>query len=402
MNKQPTLLACDYISYKCKMRTVLLHLHKTRASGQSLGSLGGVHFQPLQVFLSQAIKNAKPNNGIYNSTKPDQHVLAVGDVHGDLLALLSALYLGGVIGEDAKWCGGNTMVVQLGDILDRSGRGTSEDTSKNKREEIDILQYLHGLGIQAHQQKGGVVSVTGNHEADKFVFRDQPMDSFEGGQFHVDGWGGLKTKRALFTPKSDLAKYFAYFKPVIVRVNDFLFCHGGLVSTNGMSIEKMNATWRAFLFGEIPELPKAIMDIYWNRDLSLPSPNDEAANAKCVRTMQKLFSDLNLGQKGGIVVSHTVQQRGIPFYCKGKVWRIDVALSEAFGRRGAPIEVLRICFNSREWSGQTVVQIVKGMQNKSAKTTRSTVEVQSFVGGDLTWVEKTSKVMKNDLIPLKK
>lgn len=49
--------------------------------------------------------------------------LAVGDLHGDLVKTLKALSLAGVLKQDADgaplWCGGDTTVVQLGDVLDR-------------------------------------------------------------------------------------------------------------------------------------------------------------------------------------------------------------------------------------------------------------------------------------------
>lgn len=47
---------------------------------------------------------------------------AVGDVHGDLQKALSCLEMAGVLAEDdghIKWVGGDTVVVQLGDVLDR-------------------------------------------------------------------------------------------------------------------------------------------------------------------------------------------------------------------------------------------------------------------------------------------
>lgn len=47
---------------------------------------------------------------------------AVGDVHGDLQKVLSCLEMAGVLAEDdghIKWVGGDTTVVQLGDVLDR-------------------------------------------------------------------------------------------------------------------------------------------------------------------------------------------------------------------------------------------------------------------------------------------
>lgn len=47
---------------------------------------------------------------------------AVGDIHGDLQKALACLEMAGVLAEDdghIKWVGGDTTVVQLGDVLDR-------------------------------------------------------------------------------------------------------------------------------------------------------------------------------------------------------------------------------------------------------------------------------------------
>lgn len=375
------------------MREILLDLKNKRSNG-SLGSIGKIKFQPLSTFLKEALRaRNQVNYGVLSLPGHDRCVVAIGDVHGDLLSLLSALFLGGVIDERAEWCGGDKIVVQLGDIFDRHGRSVSEDTAHNEREEIDILQYIHGLNIQARITNGGVVSITGNHEADKFVHQNMPLDKYEG-EFHVGGWGGLAMKRRLFEQKSDLARYFAIFKPVVVQINNFLFCHGGIVKNSGMTIAQINETWRKYLLGDIPSLPDTITDVYWNRELSEPDARDSKASATCAKNLNKLFKELNLGENGGIVISHTTQPGGIPLYCKGKVWRIDVALSEAFGRRSSPIEVLKICFNVQEWSGKTIVQIIRGVQGKSLNTMRQTTEVKNFVDGELTWVDKLSKVTK--------
>lgn len=79
----------------------------------------------------------------------DYVLLPVGDLHGDLIKTLNALSLAGVLKQDDDgaplWCGGDTIVVQLGDVLDRgdceigqfilaacSSRSVS-DVSKRKR-----------------------------------------------------------------------------------------------------------------------------------------------------------------------------------------------------------------------------------------------------------------------------
>lgn len=52
-----------------------------------------------------------------------QHATPVGDLHGDMGKALASLRLARVLGADAEgkpcWAGGNAVVVQLGDVLDR-------------------------------------------------------------------------------------------------------------------------------------------------------------------------------------------------------------------------------------------------------------------------------------------
>ena len=49
----------------------------------------------------------------------EQRIVAFGDVHGDLEAARGALRLAGAIDEQDRWIGGDLIVVQTGDQLDR-------------------------------------------------------------------------------------------------------------------------------------------------------------------------------------------------------------------------------------------------------------------------------------------
>ena len=50
----------------------------------------------------------------------------MGDIHGDLQKTLLSLALAGVLREGTHkepiWCGGDSTVVQLGDVLDRGAK----------------------------------------------------------------------------------------------------------------------------------------------------------------------------------------------------------------------------------------------------------------------------------------
>ena len=57
-----------------------------------------------------------------------KRIIAIGDIHGDFDALLKALYIGKVINIKGKWIGEETHVVQVGDLLDKGGRGFSNNS----------------------------------------------------------------------------------------------------------------------------------------------------------------------------------------------------------------------------------------------------------------------------------
>src|SRR4030042_85059 len=62
-----------------------------------------------------------------------RRVVAVGDLHGDLTAARAALRLGGAIDAADRWIGGDLVVVQTGDEIDR---GDAD------REIIDLFSRL--------------------------------------------------------------------------------------------------------------------------------------------------------------------------------------------------------------------------------------------------------------------
>ncbi|MEE8590284.1 MAG: metallophosphoesterase, partial [Spirochaetia bacterium] len=79
-------------------------------------------------------------------------VVAVGDVHGDLEALVAILQKAGIIDDQRRWSGGNATLVQTGDLLDR---GVQD------RKVMDLLMELEK---QAPKGGGRLVALLGNHE----------------------------------------------------------------------------------------------------------------------------------------------------------------------------------------------------------------------------------------------
>ncbi len=79
-------------------------------------------------------------------------IVAVGDVHGDLAGFRAILTEAGVLDAAGVWAGGETLLVQVGDLIDRgpSMRGT--------------LDFVMELETTAAKRGGRVVSLLGNHE----------------------------------------------------------------------------------------------------------------------------------------------------------------------------------------------------------------------------------------------
>ncbi len=86
---------------------------------------------------------------------PTEHaeaVVAIGDVHGDFDDFVAILQRVGLINAQHHWTGGKTILVQVGDLLDRGPK---------PREAMDLLMSLEK---EAPQAGGRVVSLLGNHE----------------------------------------------------------------------------------------------------------------------------------------------------------------------------------------------------------------------------------------------
>ena len=112
--------------------------------------------------------------GIFKKTKK---IIAIGDLHGDMMQLLSILYHSKMIEkinkermcineEDFKidkwrWIGGNTYIVQMGDIFDGGGR---KEIDEFDDKEVEILIFLMRLKKHAKNKGGDVLIIFGNHE----------------------------------------------------------------------------------------------------------------------------------------------------------------------------------------------------------------------------------------------
>jgi len=81
-----------------------------------------------------------------------ERVIAIGDLHGDYGRYIDVMRSAGLIDKKGKWSGGQTHLVQTGDITDRGA-----DSRK-------IIDHLVKLKKQAKRKGGYVHLLIGNHE----------------------------------------------------------------------------------------------------------------------------------------------------------------------------------------------------------------------------------------------
>lgn len=102
--------------------------------------------------------SAQPCNriGTFKFCTDTDFICVVGDVHGDINKAMSCLRLAGVATFDdgvPRWIGGDTIIVQVGDVLDRGDA------------EIATIMLLRQLHRQAQDEGGAVHILNGNHES---------------------------------------------------------------------------------------------------------------------------------------------------------------------------------------------------------------------------------------------
>ena len=81
-----------------------------------------------------------------------ERIVAIGDLHGDVVATRAALRLAGAIDDQERWTGGRLVLVQTGDQLDRGD------------DEPEILGLLERLSAEAKAAGGALHTLNGNHE----------------------------------------------------------------------------------------------------------------------------------------------------------------------------------------------------------------------------------------------
>lgn len=168
----------------------------------------------------------------YSEVIRETDVMAIPDVHGDIVALKRSLKALGLIDSSDHWAGGNKVAVFLGDYIDRGNTN------------LEVLDYVLKLKSEAEAAGGRIDLLLGNHESlmfgaiqEKDEYRKIWLRPDNGGgklfeevrdKYHLkrekDVWKKLKE---LFAPKGEYYEYTKSMK-LAAQVDDVLYIHAGL------------------------------------------------------------------------------------------------------------------------------------------------------------------------------
>ena len=262
--------------------------------------------------------------GVYNIG--NKRLVAFGDIHGDYNVFITVLRKSKLIDNTNKWIGKDAHIVQVGDILDRKSRFNDNYTDEDS--EFLIIGLILKLQIESYLSGGGYHPIIGNHELMNI------MGIFD--YVSPKGFQHFKTfqeRKDYFDIGNDFCKYLASGWNPIVKINDFLFCHGGIKYNIAQkySIQYINEFMRNTLYGkkinlykkEFNEIFMGENSILWNRDFSEDIYETIEHNEELMKVLKKYNANY-------IVLGHTPQSNGIKSKYNGHIFCIDTGMSKAF------------------------------------------------------------------------
>ncbi|BGP17777.1 hypothetical protein JCM10213v2_005819 [Rhodosporidiobolus nylandii] len=354
-------------------------------------------------------------------------IVVVGDIHGDMPHLQRILRRAELVDLKGQWTGGNAVLVQTGDIVDRG-----KDT-------IAIYRFMQSLRPQAERAGGGVVSLLGNHEimnalGDWRYVTKEDIASFGGERNRreamLTGWIGQEW-RTNYSITARVPYLISSFPPGVpittfpttpvgssdrrfvsdpissssAATNDPFayaaasFVHGGIMPEyvdslkTDRPIDKINAIGSSILYSllESPQAPLSLprsatpeqrefwseRGPMWARDYALEDEEDICDRVDRVTEMLKVRR---------LVMGHTPQFEGIQARCGGKVLLIDTGISRAYG---GPLSSLEIKHTLTPPSRLTLSEALEfGLVDLADPTPEETLRLMTTEGETVKWVER--------------
>lgn len=325
-----------------------------------------------------------------------KRIIVIGDIHGDLKILIEILIKAKLIKKikidpvtilkKIRWIGKKTVIVQVGDQVDRCRPKSYKcddprATENDEHSDILIMKIFNELHRQAVKVGGAVYSLIGNHEIMNILgnfnyvsyegliqfadYKDEQVDFSKMYPEMTTVERGKIARQHAFKPGNEYSKMMACTRFPALIIGDYLFVHAGITPVfmrkTGIKTREdlisLNYHIRKFLLGLInKDSISHIIDshdysLFWTRILGNISPNEDTEY--CVNELEHVLEAFRVNQ---IIVGHTPQfhknKSGINTACKnGKkgITRVDIGASGAFDGFGGEIfrrpQVLEILNN---------------------------------------------------------
>lgn len=363
--------------------------------------------------------------------------IAIGDIHGDLNVAIKMLEIAKCIkkvknnkkhdaitlinklGKEEYyiWIGNDTIVVQVGDQVDRCrpvGDNVCifpQSTFDDEASDIKILKFYTDMNELAIKDGGHLISLLGNHElmnvmgnmkyvsykgleefvSDKVDLADinQGMDNrkiaFSSEKTVEEKKKLLKNVHSAFINNYPLNEYLACTRLSGIIVGNILFVHGGMVKklAESYKLDDLNKIVRKWLLGKltdeieakellttinehnhdkipvfdiktrIKQLLTSDQSVFWNRVLAYIP--DDATIETCDKYLNGVFDVYDVK---GIIIGHTPHMKGISSSCNNRIWKVDIGASNAFHnfRDDQKIEVLEITYDKDDNAIFTILE----------------------------------------------
>jgi hypothetical protein len=287
--------------------------------------------------------NVNYNSSILPKVK---RIIVLGDIHGDYNIALSFLKVGKVINDNGSWIGNDTIVVQVGDQIDRC-RSSITTICNNKQDNDEgndwkILQYFTNLHNEAIQHGGAVYSLLGNHELMN-VQGDFRYVSYEGlKEFDnfVDNDGknfnnGEEARKWAFSRGNPISNYLGCTRKMALIIGSNLFTHAGILPhiAKKYNVNELNEILSLYLWNELHDIDSnnKYDDVLFNSSSPLWTREYGYINDNSIKCNTYLMELNNIYKVGNIIVGHTPNmETGISSRCNNKVWLTDYGASHAF------------------------------------------------------------------------
>jgi hypothetical protein len=308
---------------------------------------------------------------------PHHRIVAIGDLHGDYSAWRDIARAAQLVDADGRWSGGDTVLVQTGDVVDRGP------------DSLKIIQDLMRLQGEAPRSHGQVIALVGNHEAmnvtgdfryvsagDYAAFTDSrserrrenvyesnkklietayhQRDPQLSGDAIKQAWlqatplGSIE-HRVAWAPKGTIGKWIVE-NPAIALIDGTIFVHGGIGPAYvHMPIEEMNRQVKAALLSGDPQsIINDEQGPLWYRGLATPngdagdgtSKTPQASAPAPPSVAEQLQTLLSAFGASRIVIGHTPILSGIAMLYDGRLIRIDTGISRVYGGAVSWLEII--------------------------------------------------------------